>query len=63
MKLLKYRIVENSLNWLVKCTVKYLVNSLITHQIYYFFNEIVDIQDATHNAVILFHKLTGRFVF
>jgi hypothetical protein len=54
---------ENSVNWLVKSTQKKYVriNLLLAEFIKIVRNEILHIQCTTHNAVILFYKLTGRF--
>jgi hypothetical protein len=54
-------VVQKSANWLVKCTLKYVGNLLLTKFTKNIRNEIFHVQCATHNAVIPLYELTGRF--
>jgi hypothetical protein len=60
IKVEMYRIAQNSVNWLVKFTWKYVRSFFITsHRIFRY--EILHVQCSTHNAVVPFYKQTGRF--
>jgi hypothetical protein len=51
---------QNSVNWLVKCTLKYSEQFCITEFAKIVRNEIM-VQCTKQNAMIPFYRLTGRF--
>jgi hypothetical protein len=51
--LFEYRMAKKSLNFLVKYTVKYLINFFKPAEVTIFRNEILRLQCPTHNAVLL----------
>jgi hypothetical protein len=55
-----YKVAQKSVNWLVRCTTKYVRNFFIkcTEIVR---NEILRVEYALYKAVIQFWKLTGRF--
>jgi hypothetical protein len=59
-----YRRNQNSVNWIVICALKYVINFFITTEFTKIIrNHFLHVQCTIHKAVIPLYKLTGRFTY